>query len=187
MPGPRQIADVPLTRKLSITINGQKQTQTVPIDQQEYNLLSDMRQQIQQLTARVAIPDPPTNLKATGQAFSNQIQFTRSGDADYHEVLSSLTPSLKDASVRVYDIGNTNAWVDNIGQSAITKYYWVRARKLTGASSLQIGPAKATTLASATAQAQPSPPPASNIVVMNAETGQLIPYTLAGPRNTGNI
>lgn len=182
MAGPRQIQEVPLTRTL--TIGGKKVTS--PIDPQEFNLLNDMRQQVQQLTARMAIPDPPKNLKATAQAFTVQVQFSRSGDADYYEILSALKPNTQDPSVRITDIGNSNSWVDNVGQPTITKYYWVRARKSTGSSSLIIGPVKATTLASGTSAAQPSPPPAGNILVTNLETGQTAAYTLAGPRNAGN-
>jgi hypothetical protein len=184
MPGPRTLPEVPTMRTIKITVNGQSQTVSSPIDPNELNLLTNMRQQVTQLTARLAIPDPPTNLKATAQAFANFIQFSRSGDADYYEITMALKPNLNDPSVVIKDIGNSNSYSDQIGNVGITKYYWVRARKMTGASSIQVGPVKATTLASATGSNQPNPPAAGNILVLDASTGTLLPYTLSSPRST---
>lgn len=150
---------------------------------QHQQFLSDVREQLLQLRQRQAIPDAPTNVKATGQAFSNLVQWTRSGDADYYEVLHALTPALTDPHLQITDVGNSALWVDHIGNNGITKFYWVRARKRTGASSLEVGPASAITLIAATGVTPPPPPPPANILVTDQATGRVIAYGLTSPRS----
>lgn len=147
---------------------------------QHQQFLSDVREQLLQLRQRQAIPDAPTNVKATGQAFSNLVQWTRSADADYYEVLHALTPSLTDPHLQTTDAGNSALWTDHVGQNNVKKFYWVRARKRTGASSLETGPANATTVASTVGVTPPVPPPASNILVLDRATGRVLPYSLSG-------
>lgn len=154
---------------------------------QHQQFFVDIREQLLQLRQRQAVPDPITNLKATGQAFSNLIQFTRSADADYYQVLHALTPSLLDPLLQITDIGNSALWVDHVGQNSIQKFYWVRARKRTGPTSLEAGPVNATTVASGTGVTPPPPPPPGNILVIDQSTGRRSYYTLGGPRSLNNV
>ncbi len=156
---------------------------SVPLDPQLRRVLVDLREQVIQLRQRQAIPDAPTNVKATAQAFANLVQWTRSSDADYYEVLHATTPALTDPHLQTTDVGNSALWQDKIGNSGIKKFYWVRARKRTGATSLEVGPVTATTLTSATGVTPPAPPPASNILVTDQNTGRVIAYTLTSPRS----
>jgi len=171
----RGIGEIPLQH----VVDGKN----VPLDPQLRRVLVDLREEVLHLRQRQAVPDAPTNVKATAQAFSNLIQWTRSSDADYYEVLHALTPSLLDPHLQTTDVGNSAMWLDHVGQSAIKKFYWVRARKRTGASSLEVGPVNATTLISATGVTPPTPPPPSNILVLDKNTGRVIPYTLTSPRS----
>ena len=150
---------------------------------QHRRVMVDMREQILQLRQRLAVPDAPTNLKIVAQAFSNLVQFTRSADADYYEVLHAPTSSLLDPALQTADIGNTSTWIDHVGNVGIKVFYWVRARKRTGASSLEVGPVSATTLAAAAGVTPPSPPPPANIIVMDQTTGRRIPYSLSRTRS----
>jgi hypothetical protein len=145
------------------------------LDTDLFNFLTDIRAQVVALTGNQAPLSPPTNLKATAQSFAITIQFTRT-DADYFEILWSMAPTLNNAAV--VDIGNSNQWTDNVGQAAITKYYWVRARRNTGAVSAAAGPVKATTLASGTGAtpASATSPPPSSILVVDKTTGQVTSY-----------
>lgn len=154
---------------------------------QHQQFFQDIREQLLQLRGNQAVPDPITNLKATGQAFSNLIQFTRSGNADYYEILHSPTPSLKDPALQVTGIGNSASWVDHIGQAAITAFYWVRARKNTGATALEVGPVKAVTLVAATGVTPPPPPPPGNIIVLDQSTGRQYAYYLGSPRSFTHV
>jgi hypothetical protein len=138
--------------------------------------LTDIRQQLLDLRARQAPPDVPTNLNVTAQAFSNLIQFTRSADADYYEILVSNSPDIHQSFV--VDIGNSPQWVDHIGAAAVKHFYWVRARKRTGARSIENGPVIATTLGSAIGVIPPVPPPPGHIIVIDQTTGRRIAYTL---------
>jgi hypothetical protein len=172
---PRGIGEIPMQH----IVDGK----SVPLDPQIRRVLVDMREQITQLRQRQAIPDPPTNVKATAQAFANLVQWTRSSDADYYEVLHALTPSLKDTHLQTTDVGNSALWQDKVGNSGVQKFYWVRARKRTGASSLEVGPANATTLTSATGVTPPAPPPASNVLTTDQSTGRVIPGGPNSPRS----
>jgi len=182
----RGTGEVPHERTIKLIIKGETHIVNVPLDPQERRLFVDLREELLHLRQRQAIPDAPTNLKATGQAFQNLIQWTRSSDADYYEVLHAPTPSLLDPLLQTTDVGNSALWVDRIGNTGIKKFYWVRARKRTGATSLEVGPVNATTVASATGVTPPTPPPASNILVLDKATGRVIPYTLTNPRSFRN-
>lgn len=184
MPGPRNISEIPMQHDIVVVgQDGQKRTHNTPLDPQLRRVLSDMREEILQLRKRLTIPDPPTNFQITAKAFSNLVQWTRSGDADYYEVLAAPSASLLDANLRTIHVGNSAQYVDDLGQVGIKVFYWVRARKNTGASSLEIGPVPATTLGSAAGITSPPPPPPSNILVKDANTGRIIPYTLTNPRS----
>lgn len=180
---PRGIQEVP--QQSTIRIVGKDGTvhNVSVLTPQHQQFMVDMREQVLQMRQRLTIPDIPTNLRATGQAFSNLIQWTRSSDADYYEVEHSLTPSLSDPQLQITAVGNSAQWVDHVGNSGIKKYYWVRARKYTGATSREAGPANATTVVSATGVTPPPPPPPANILVRDATTGRVIPYTLDDARS----
>lgn len=180
---PRGIGELPQQSIRTIVDKDGTKHQVSVWTPQHQGFLMDLREQILQMRQRLTIPDAPTNVKATAQAFSNLVQFTRSSDADYYEVLHSPTPSLKDPALQVSPIGNGASWVDHVGNAGVTVFYWVRARKNTGATSLEVGPAKATTLAAAAGVTPPTPPPPSNIIVTDQSTGRQIPYTLSSPRS----
>jgi hypothetical protein len=176
---PRGIPELPQQVTKTITDkNGTVHTISV-LTPQHQQFFSDVREQLLQLRGNTAIPDPITNLKATGQAFSNLVQFTKSGNADYYEVLRSPTPSLLDPHVQISGIGNSASWVDHVGNSGITVWYWVRARKNTGATGQEVGPVNATTLPAATGVTPPMPPPAGNPQVTDTATGRTIPSSLS--------
>lgn len=179
----RGVPEVPMPKVRTIVDKNGTVHQVSELTPQHQQFLSDVREQLIQLRQRQAIPDAPTNIKATGQAFSNLVQWTRSSDADYYEVLHSLTPALTDPKLQTTDVGNSAMWLDHVGNNGIQKFYWVRARKRTGASSLEVGPANATTLVSATGVTPPPPPPPSNILVTDQATGRTIPYMLTSPRS----
>ena len=188
MANPRNIGEIPLNHKISVPVTGKDGTVTVkqvssPMDSQLYQVLSDIREQTLQTRQRLANPDAPTNLKATAQSFSVLLQWTRSSDADYYEVLKSFTPSTQDPKLQIVDVGNSASWVDNLGTSGLKAFYWIRARKTTGASSLTVGPVNATSAVASAGQAQPAPPPPANIQVVDTTTGRVIPYVLADPRS----
>lgn len=147
-------------------------------------LLVAMREQIHQLTGRLAIPQPPTNVVATAQAFQNLIQWTKSTDADYYEVMSSATPNQQDHSSVIVDVGDSAQYQDRIGNN-VTRYYWIRARKLTGATSNWSSMVTATALGSAAGVTPPTPPPPGNIIVQDQVTGRQIAYQLVGVRTQG--
>lgn len=183
MTKPRGLPEVPMPQMKRIVDKDGTVHNVAEFGEQQRRFLQDMREQIVQLRQRQAIPDPVTNLHATAQAFQNLVQWTRSSDADYYEVLHSLTPSLLDPHLQTTDVGNSALWTDHIGQSGVKKFYWVRARKRTGASTLEVGPVSATTLTSATGVTPPAPPPPANILVLDRNTGRVIPYTLTSPRS----
>jgi hypothetical protein len=122
----------------------------------------------------------PTNFKVTAQAFQNLLQWTRVVNADYYEVLWNSTPNVQTAKVQ--GVGDSAAWVDNVGQANVARTYWVRACRYTGAKSpLSPGLTK-TTLAAGTGVTPPSSPPASHILVVDSATGHIIPYIQAPKR-----
>lgn len=135
--------------------------------------LVDMREIVIQLRESLSPPTVPSNLKVTPQAFSNLVQWTRSLNADFFEVLWSSTPNLQQANI--VNVGNSAQWVDQVGNSGITRYYWVRAAKNTGPRSLEIGAATGTTLASGAGVTPPPPPPASQQIVKQPQFNRPVP------------
>src|SRR5881394_1761958 len=105
-----------------------------------------MRSTIIQLRASQAPIQAPTNFAGTALAFAVLLQWTRVVNADYYEVLWNTRPDATTATVQ--GVGDSQRWVDNIGQVGVTRSYWVRARKFTGAISKMSGPQTITTLAS---------------------------------------
>lgn len=184
---PRGVPEVPQQQVFTITDKNGIDRQVSILTPQHQQWMSDVREQLLQIRQRQAVPDAPTNLRATAQALSNLLQWTRSSDADYYEVLAGLTPALNQSGLQTIDVGNSAQYLDHVGQSAIQKFYWVRARKRTGASSLEVGPVNATTLISTVGVTPPVPPPPSNILVHDQSTGRVIAYTLSSPRSLNHV
>jgi hypothetical protein len=136
--------------------------------------LQDLRQVVVGLRESIVPPTVPTNLQVTAQAFANLVQWTRSINADFYEVLWSSTPNI--GAAIIVNVGNSAQWTDPVGQSAITRFYWVRAGKNTGARSEEVGFKSATTLASGTGVTPPKPPPPSQNQALNQRTGRIEPY-----------
>jgi hypothetical protein len=139
------------------------------IDPQHRRFLVDLREMVVQLRENQSPPTVPTNFTVTAQGFQNLLQWTRSINADFFEVLWSSSPLL--SSAVVVPVGNAQSWVDSIGQVNIKRYYWVRAAKNTGPRSVEVGPVIATTLASGTGVTPPRPPVPSQTVVQDQRTG----------------
>jgi len=176
MAGPRGVPDVPMLDVRKITDNKGVTHNVIADSPQLRRFFMDVREQLLQTRNRLAVPDAPTNFKATAQAFSVYLAWTTSADADYYEVLVSPSASTKDVNMRTVDVGNSGRWVDNVGNSGVQRWYWVRARKLSGGISTETGPVTATTLAAATGSAQPAPPPAGAVLVQDQNVAnRLVP------------
>lgn len=145
-----------------------------PNDQGFRRLLVEMRQTIVQLRAAQAPLAAPTNFKATALAFGAILQWTRTVNCDYYEVLWNTTPDATRANV--HGVGDSAEWIDHIGQSGVKRFYWLRGRKYTGAASVLNGPLNITTLASNVGVAPPTPPPPGQIVVVDQKTGHQVYY-----------
>lgn len=139
------------------------------VDRQTRRTLIDMRRVLINLRGQNAPPSNPSNVKVTAQAFGNLVQWTRGLNSDFHEVLWNTTSSI--AGAHVVNVGDSAEWKDSIGQSGITKFYWVRAAKANGARSVEIAGGSATTLASNVGVNQPAPPPQSQSQYTNLQTG----------------
>ena len=148
---------------------------------QHRQLLVAMREQIVQLTGRLAIPAPPSNVAVTPQAFQNTVVWSKSNDADYYEVRVSNTSNQNDASAFTVDVGNSAIHQDTIG-NAITRYYWIRACKYTGAVSPWSTLVKGTALAAGTRVTPPNPPQPGTTLVEDQVTGAVAPAALRNPR-----
>jgi hypothetical protein len=147
-------------------------------DSQLRRLLVDLREQVVELRKAQAPLAQPTNLKGTALAFAALIEWTRVTNADYYEVLWNSSGTLKTAVVQA--VGDSQRWIDNVGQTAIKRYYWVRARRYNGASSLPAGAVIVTTLAAAAGVAPTAPPPAGHIQITNQATGHIVYLPVAG-------
>lgn len=143
------------------------------LDQGLRRHLTDVREVLIQLRGSLAPPTVPSNLRVTSQAFGNLVQWTRSVNADFFEVLWSNTPNLQQANI--IDVGNSAQWIDHVGNSAVQRFYWVRAAKKTGPRSLELGPQAGTTLASNSGVTPPTPPPPSQEVVKQPQYNRPVP------------
>lgn len=164
----RGIPEVPLLVTSKIIDRDGRQHIVLRDSPELRRFLVDMRQIVKSLQGSKSIPTIPSNLVATALGFGVIVQWTRSVDADFHQVLWATQPTIINANV--VDVGNSAQWTDYIGQSGITRYYWVRAVNSAGRST-ELGPAKATTLAAGTGVAPPPPPPPAQQQVTNQQTG----------------
>lgn len=149
-------------------------------------MLTELRSTVLELRSGLAPLTNPTNFKGTALSFGVLLQWTRVPNADGYEILWNMSPSLSGATV--VDVGNSPQWQDNVGNTNITKFYWVRAyRRSNGIRSAESGPQKVTTLASGTGVNVPIPPPPSSILVVDQNTGHVIPYILATGAPPGRV
>lgn len=149
------------------------------LEASHHRFLTDIRQQLIDLRQAQAPLAIPTNFRATGQALSVVLQWTRVTNADYYEILWNGTASL--AGANIIDAGNASEYTNYIGIVGIKRFYYVRARKNSGARSLESTVTFATTLAAAAGVTPPVPPPPSHIIVTDQTTGHQIPYALYRP------
>lgn len=136
--------------------------------------LVDQRQVVLAARGTQAVPPAPTNFKVTPQAFANLLQWSRATGSDFTEVLWNTTPNKVTANI--VNVGNSAQWTDNVGQTAIKRWYWVRAAKNNGARSIESAAISATTLASGTGVNPPTPPPGGQSQRIIQRTGQRYPY-----------
>jgi hypothetical protein len=129
--------------------------------------LVEMRDAINGITGSNAQPRPVKNLSATAKAGGVIIQFTRT-DGDYYVLYRNTVPQLN-KSIRI-ELGNTGLYVDDIGASNQTRYYWVVAQK-GSMQSTAVGPVNATTLALDIEITPPAPPLAVDEPVKNIISG----------------
>lgn len=127
--------------------------------------LQDMRECLLEIRSSQAPPNQPSNFKITPQAFGNLIAWTRAVNADFYEVLWNTTPQIKGAVI--VSVGNSQQWMDNIGQAAVKRWYWVRSGKNTGARSIEIGPIAGTSLAAGTGVTPPTVPVSHQVPVLD--------------------
>lgn len=168
---PRGIGEAPLDGSMT------------PLQRRVYQ---DMRQQLISLRGTQAPPALAKNIVVTPQAFSNLLQFTRAFDADRYEVRHSQSANPNDPSTVIVDIGSTNQWVDQVGNTGITKTYWIRSVKNNGVMSQWSAPFSGQTLASGTGVTPPTPPPSGQGIVVDQQTGQKVPTDL-GSNNRADI
>jgi hypothetical protein len=132
-------------------------------------LLQDLRRAVVELQSSSVPPGGVTNLKATAKAGGIIIQFTRS-DGDGYILYHNTVPEISGA-VRI-DLGLANEYSDEIGEAAVKKYYWVKAKKGQMESPLS-SLVTATSLALGTAITFPVPPPASQQPTQSDETQEV--------------
>jgi hypothetical protein len=140
--------------------------------------LSDIRENVQSLTSVQTAPRPVQGFQGQAQAFQNYIQWIKS-NADFYEVYIGVNPNFEQSNL-AYS-GTLNKYTDNVGQSNVTKYYWVRPVNSTAAghpggniAGPQSGPIKLTTLASNTGVTPLTPPVAGDQMVIDQTTGAII-------------
>jgi len=143
------------------------------ISPQHRSWMVEVRKAIEQLRGQNAPPGLPSNLKVTPQSFGNLIQWSRGTNADYHEVLWNTVPTVTTA--QVVPVSDAAQWVDNVGQSGVKRWYWVRGVKQVAlhavTRTVEVGPIAGTTLAAGTGVAPPTPPPSGVNQALNRRTG----------------
>lgn len=118
-------------------------------------LLQDLRRTV---LDSATPPIGVTNLRATGKAYSILVQWTVD-DADKWYLWASDTPNISEAVL--IDVGNSNQWVDDVGQTGKKRYYWMVSQK--GANLLNtVGPVNATSVDFNVPVPTPDPPPAQD-------------------------
>lgn len=135
--------------------------------------LVELRKSVEQMRGTLAPPSLPSNLKVTPQAFGNLIQWSRGTGSDYHEVLWNTVPTIINA--HVIPVMNGAQWTDNIGQTGVKRYYFVRGVKQVAphayTRTIEVGPIAGTTLASNAGVTPPTPPVSGVNQALNTRTG----------------
>lgn len=143
----------------------------------EYDFLVKMKKAITELQSSVLPPDNPSNLTITPFALGNNIQFTRSNNAQRYTLYISNSParnaSNSSESIAV-DLGNSNYYNDAVGQANYTRYYWVQAWNGNQSSNI-IGPKSGKTLAAGTTVNPPRQVPAGHTITTDQTTGSQVP------------
>lgn len=129
----------------------------INIDPKLNRILNQMRDALLQINPSMVQPDSVTHLTATAKAGGVIVEFTRS-DADRYVIYRNTTPSLNGSVL--FDIGNSNRFVDDIGASGELRYYWVKGKK-NQIEGIPYGPVSATTLALDAEITPATPPPGS--------------------------
>jgi hypothetical protein len=150
----------------------------ISVDSELRGFLQDLQEQVKSLRGPQTPLPQPSNFKVTSMAFGALLQWTRSVGADYYDVLWNSAPTASTAN-RV-NVGSSAQWFDSIGQVGITRFYWVQPRRFLGAGGPLTPGLQAVTLASNVGTAPPTPPPPSKILVLDQQTGHILPYTYAG-------
>lgn len=153
------------------------------VSEEVRGFLEDVRENILSLRTNQAPLAGPTNFNVTPMPFGNTVQWTRSVDADYYEIWWNTSPSLNGAQTQ--GVGDSGQYIDTVGKDGVTRYYWVRARKYNGASSVIVGPKSGTTLAATPGVTPPTPPPPSHILVVDTGTGRSVYYVPFGGAGGG--
>lgn len=176
----RGIREVPMPSVRTIVDKNGTSHRVAEFTEEHRQFLQDLRETVVQLRSNQAPLPIPTNFKVTPLAFANLLQWTRVTGADYYEVLWNTTANLTTANVQ--GVGDSASWVDHIGNGAITRFYWVRARKFTGSASSESVALSGTTLASGTGVTPPAPPPSGALIVIDQTTGHQVYYAPVGGR-----
>jgi hypothetical protein len=150
----------------------------VPLDAPSRDWLVELRQNVVDLRGTLAVPNAPSNFKATALAFAVLLQWTRGQNSDGTQVLWNSTPTL--AGANIIDVGGSAQHVDYVGNTAITRFYWVRsydsqAPTSSPSTSSAVGPLSATTLASGVGVTPPAPPPGGGTMAIEPTTGHVVP------------
>lgn len=130
-------------------------------------VLQEMRSAILEIRSSRVPPRPVSNVSVTPIAGGNVIDFTRS-DADQYLLYWSRTANL--AAAFVIDLQQQSRYTHNMGEGAVTVYYWIKGVKLSALETDVQGPYSGTTLALGVAAVLPDPPAGSDYPVVDEST-----------------
>jgi len=130
--------------------------------------LSEMRNALLRIESSRQPPAAPTNLAVTPVAGGNVVQFTRSG-ADRYILYASKNADIGNAVA--IDLGLAVQYQDDVGKSAVARYYWVKGIRGDMSSDFA-GPVTGTTLALTTEATLPAAPPAFSSPTTSDATGK---------------
>jgi hypothetical protein len=147
--------------------------QVAGIHIEHYQFLQELRDAVVQLQSSSLPPDDPRNLTVTPFATGNNVQWTRSNNAQRYTVyIADALPTMDAGSATgsiAIDVGDTNYFNDVVGQSNWARWYWVKAWN-GNVGSRTIGPVKGTTAASGSVADPPKQVP-PGVVTIDQTTG----------------
>lgn len=138
--------------------------------------LISMMDAVKRLQGQIAVSAIPPTFTVTPKAGGNKLNWTRS-DATTYTVYWATTPDF-DKSNSV-DVGQSAEWTDEVGQVAVTRWYWVRG-KTNGVLGILSDAQSGTTLALNVAITAPTPPGGSNNAAIDQTTGLAIDGSYRG-------